>query len=668
MAIQKRDCFTSFAMTAILSIILLAVFSSLFAEEIPISWEADKAESYMENDKITKVILKGNAEVKKDSLLIKGEEIEYNRQKNQILIPGSALLLEGKIRIEGKDLLYNLKEESGSLKEVSFVNPPWYGKGEELKIEKKGQYLIKNGYITTCEFFPPHYRLKAKKIKVSVKDKLEAKNLTLYAGKVPVLYLPYYNQNLKEGAESFFGFVLGQDTDWGLYLLNTFTFPLKGYSASYHFDLREKKGVGVGFDLKKKPKDGEEGILKTYYIKEKDTDKERYQFNYKYRDAWEEDEREMVLLSEAHKLADREFLKDYFYNDYLEERQPRTYLSLTERKPQRFLNFLVRKKINDFYSVTERLPEVNLSFPLQNFGKNLYFRSETNLANLRKEIEGETKTSVRLDTFNELTASRRYKGWLNVRPHTGLRLTSYTKNKEGKEAFRSLEEAGLDLGTKFQKHFNMKNANFLHIVEPRLSFDYQEVSLPPEKLLNFDSIDNLHSDKYITAQLINRICPKEEKLDLLRASLKTNYSLSESRFKDTSLIFNLNPRANWSFCNESHYDIPGKFWKTSTSNFSWWKKKHSFNLSHYYQNEGSNSLVPSFYWEISPKWQAKFTTSYRLEEKDFESREIVLYRDLHCWKSSISFYRDSTQRSVFLTFYLTAFPKNVIGIEKTFEG
>ncbi len=698
MAIQKRDCFTEpvlseilrlrlrmtsegFAMTAILSIIILVLSSSLFAEEIPISWKAEKSESYVENNKIVKVILKGNVEIKKRFLIIKADEIIYNRETGDIWARGKVVFLQKGKRIEGKELLYNLSGESGFLKDVKFFSPPWYGKAKEAQIEKKGEYLLKDGYITTCNHDPPHYRLKAKRIKVSVDNKIEAKKITFCIRRspidkppreIPILYLPYYSQNLdiKKEAESFLTFVPGYSSEWGVYLLtavNTFLNPY--FNASYYLDFREKKGVGIGFDLKKKPKgEKEEGNLKTYYLKERDTNENRYQVSYKYRNVWEKDERDLTLLSEMHKLSDNEFLKDYFYEDYLEEKQPRSYLFFSERKAERFLGFLARGRINDFYPVTERLPEMNLSFPLQKLGKNLYFRSETNMVNLRKEIEGETKSSLRLDAFNEISSSKRYGGWLNVRPHVGSRFTFYSEDKEGKAAFRSLGEAGLDLGTKFQKPFTMRSSSFTHIVEPGLSFDYREVFHSPEELLNFDSLDDIQSDKYITGQLINRICLRQEqkKLELLRLNLKSHYSLRKSRFEDASLILDLTPRGNWSFHNESDYDIPEGCWKTSTSGFSWWKERYTFNLSHYYQNKGVNDLVPSIYWKINPKWQMRLATSYRLKEKDFRNSELTVYRDLHCWQSSISFSRSSEETSVFLTFYLTAFPNSKIRMKSKF--
>ncbi len=660
----------------------IIISSSLFAEEMPISWKAEKSESYVKDNKIVKVILKGNVEIKNGLLTVKADEITYNRETGDILARGKVVFLQKGKKIEGKELLYNLSGESGSLKSVKFFSPPWYGKAKEAQIEKKGEYLLKDGYITTCNLDPPHYRLRAKIIKISVDNKIEAKKITFCIRRtsidkppkeIPVLYLPYYNQSLdlKKEAESFLTFVPGYSSEWGVYLLtaaNTFLNPY--FSASYYLDFREKKGLGIGFDLKKKPRGKkEEGVLETYYLKERDTNENRYRVGYKYKNVWERNDKDLTLLSEMHKLSDAQFLKDYFYDDYLGEKQPRTYLFFSERKPQRFLGLLARGRINDFYPVTERLPEMNLSFPLQRLARNLYFRSETTLVNLRREIEGETKSSLRLDAFNEISSSKRYGGWLNVRPHVGSRFTFYTKDKEGKDTFRSLGEAGLDLGTKFQKPFTIRKSSFTHIVEPGLSFDYREVFHSAEELLNFDSLDNIRSDKYITGQLINRICLRDEqkKLELLRLNLKSHYSLMKSRFEDASLIFDLTPRGNWSFHNESDYDIPENCWKTSTSGFSWWKERWTFNLAHYYQNKGVNNLVPSISWKINPRWQMRFATSYRLVEKNFGNRELTIYRDLHCWQSSISFSRSSEETSVFLTFYLTAFPNSKIRMKTKFN-
>ena len=55
---------------------------------------------------------------------------------------------------------------------------------------------IDEGYLTTCDLDEPHYRMQARRMDIYVKDKAIVHDMKIYLGKVPVMYLPYYVQDL----------------------------------------------------------------------------------------------------------------------------------------------------------------------------------------------------------------------------------------------------------------------------------------------------------------------------------------------------------------------------------------------------------------------------------------------------------------------------------------
>ena len=53
------------------------------------------------------------------------------------------------------------------------------------------------GYMTTCDLDEPHYRMGAHRMDIFQKDKAIIHGMKIYLGKIPVMYLPYYVQDLK---------------------------------------------------------------------------------------------------------------------------------------------------------------------------------------------------------------------------------------------------------------------------------------------------------------------------------------------------------------------------------------------------------------------------------------------------------------------------------------
>jgi hypothetical protein len=88
----------------------IIVSSSLFAEEMSISWKAEKSESYVKDNKIVKVILKGNVEIKDGLLTVKADEITYNRETGDILARGKGVFLQkGKKQGDRSNCSYYIK-------------------------------------------------------------------------------------------------------------------------------------------------------------------------------------------------------------------------------------------------------------------------------------------------------------------------------------------------------------------------------------------------------------------------------------------------------------------------------------------------------------------------------------------------------------------------------
>ncbi|MCK4591549.1 MAG: LPS-assembly protein LptD, partial [Candidatus Latescibacteria bacterium] len=102
---------------------------------------------------------------------------------------------------------------------------------------------------------------------------------------------------------------------------------------------------------------------------------------------------------------------------------------------------------------------------------------------------------------------------------------------------------------------------------------------------------------------------------------------------------------------------------------------YQFGVSYRYSLvKSTGALTPVVQWikgnlRFSPtsKWRIDWWVNYNLEKRKITTQQVSIYRDLHCWQSSISFSRSSEETSVFLTFYLTAFPNSKIRMKTKFD-
>src|SRR5207245_6227746 len=111
---------------------------------------------------------------------------------------------------------------------------------------------------------------------------------------------------------------------------------------------------------------------------------------------------------------------------------PDNVVALTKSDPFYTLTGIARFQANDFFTTTERSPEVVLDVKRHAlFGGPIFYEGETGFANLRLQFpEGsgfENYGTDRFDTFHQLTFPNTYFGWLSIVPRVGYRGTYYGK-------------------------------------------------------------------------------------------------------------------------------------------------------------------------------------------------------------------------------------------------
>jgi hypothetical protein len=256
------------------------------------------------------------------------------------------------------------------------------------------------------------------------------------------------------------------------------------------------------------------------------------------------------------KISDFQFLEDYFDDDYENNPQPATFAALEYQFDRFSASLYVRPRVNDFYTVVEKLPEFRIDVPRQELFHNIYYQSETSFSNLsmrwrnydRPRITGNgidptDYSTFRFDTLHMFYYPLKFFDALNIIPRAGARVTVYSntpKNKineeqlgeiflvdepdghqdgnvvnyetSGRWKIRLAGELGLEMNTKISRAWNnVKNAfwqldGFRHVAVPYINYTFiPSPNFSPTQLYYFDDIDRISKQNFIRFGVTNRI-------------------------------------------------------------------------------------------------------------------------------------------------------------------
>lgn len=149
---------------------------------------------------------------------------------------GRPVFTDGKEELVGDRMEYNFKSDRGRILRGRTEFQDGYYTGETVKRVEAREFNVVNGRYSTCENEEPHFHFKGGKMKVVMGDKVVAKPVTFFIGKIPLAILPFAMFSTKEdGRQS--GIIIprfGTSPEEGRYLQDL------GYywAANDYFDAR----------------------------------------------------------------------------------------------------------------------------------------------------------------------------------------------------------------------------------------------------------------------------------------------------------------------------------------------------------------------------------------------------------------------------------------------
>lgn len=472
----------------------------------------------------------------------------------------------------------------------------FYCVGEQADRFFDGTIKVHKARFTTCEYIQDdheHYAIAAYDATIEPRatdsslfnydnqlgdHRILMKNNFFQIYGIPVLWLPILYK--PSDISSFGGKIeFGSDSDWGWYIRAAKHFKLLDdpyWNMNLMLDWYEKRGIGYGlstdlllpesatefsfygiydrnryeyWDRKLLPDDPD------YLLNNSRLEIPYYRYEVRTNDLTHITGR-LDFRMQIDLISDYEFLRDYFTDRFRSEYEPPTYASLEYQGDRFTASTFMTLRINDFYSVVDRLPEIRLDFQRQELFANLYYQGEMSLTPLfmrwrrfDRDIPGDEAWNIknygtlRFDSLHMLYYP--IKLWnINIIPRTGIRLTAYSASSEreiginelatmfvadetegipfgynvtnydshGGSKFRVIGELGVEVNTKFYHTWqNVKNAfweldGLRHVVTPYLNYTYiPRPTVNADNLYYFDEIDRITEQHFVRFGIVNRL-------------------------------------------------------------------------------------------------------------------------------------------------------------------
>jgi len=667
-----------------------------FAQEKEETEETEQASSVeMNGDRLefsmkeNKAIASGNVSIKKDNVTLLCDELEYFKDSKLAIAKGNVVLIQSGERVTGEQLTFNFETMKGDFKDATIAAKPFFGSGRKVTKVGENHIQIDQGRLTTCDYDKPHFSFLSRKIDVYPGEKATARNVRLLVGKIPLLYIPRFTQDLRDKKPVFI-ITPGYDKNWGPFVLTKWRYALNdAIDGVVHLDYRQKKDFAWGVDLNYKTAKFGEGLIRTYYMNERSVETdfyeerisptiERERFKVQWRHKWQIDDKTSTIL-QYYRMSDAQILKDYFERAYEDDTSPSTYFLLTRGLSFGTLSLRADARVNRFESMVERLPELNLDITNRQIAETgLYFKNSTTFSNLTK-VEAtpsfDRRETMRFDVDSEVSYPAKL-GFVEFKPYAGGQHTYYSKtiSRDDYNSIRGIFRTGADLSTKFYRIFDV-NTNWMdldinrlrHIITPTVSYQYiHDPTIPDSKLDQFDSIDSLTRAHSVVFGLEQKLQTKRDlmNVDLVRVSVSTDFLLKEDTgpggFNSVSSDFELTPYEWLSLYIDTAYDAQSE--RLATANFDIYINDESdkwyLKLGKRYNVDVDDQLTAEWGYRINPKWKFRTYQRFDLDTGVYKEMEFNLNRDLHCWEMDINFNHTRGEGDeIWLVFTLKAFPE-----------
>ena len=562
------------------------------------------------------------------------------------------------MRCSGLD--YDMDSEQGEVYEARTYLAPMFIKAPVAKQYNPHYQIVEDGIYTTCNKEEPHYYFKARTVEIYPNDKLIARNVTMYVGKYPVMYFPYYSRSLKDEEAGFF-YELGRNSRAGTYVRTGYRFPINEHIRTLlRVDYYSQQGWGFGNDVKYDFGSTGRGFLQAFWIDESEYQSNRWRVSFKHRT---ELKNNMTLSAYVDYPSDQYVDEHYIRLGRFDERGKKydreSYLMLNKwdnnyslrvvtRRMDVWVDDSTQRDLGDYKNSETALPKLEATLKYQQLGDlPLYYKTSGFLADNR-QYAGDYP-SIRQTTYNSVDAN-----WSQAVSYPFsitdqmVMLSSLSWNND--YSSKTTDDEDTDtfdsyLQAQFRLHNNWSN---------RLKTDLFYTLI---QQLNHDDDDaNSNSlEQYLGGKLSYRMLNRRVNV---RWRGEVNLQ-SEDEIPVNNRQYHSRLDASWKLNRQwstglTNILVRGKRNSTSGSFFQEYQSyqgniKYQPNDRWFLQlnlyckenqrpkaNGGDyeeSYINPIYSTYIGKKWKMEASATYNTKEGHFDEEKVLLIRDLHCWES-----------------------------------
>jgi len=153
-----------------------------------------------------RIDLLGKAQITRGPESLSADSLVTFSERSGVVCGYGQPVLTGEGRpVQSEMMCYHLEEQLGEAvgANTTFTQGAnWIVRGDRVYTVGSDNAYVHSAVFTDCDLEEPHYHFAAKAVKLVSDDVLVARNVTLNFGDVPVFWLPFLVQSLKEGRRS----------------------------------------------------------------------------------------------------------------------------------------------------------------------------------------------------------------------------------------------------------------------------------------------------------------------------------------------------------------------------------------------------------------------------------------------------------------------------------
>jgi hypothetical protein len=491
------------------------------------------------------LLLTGRVTIRNGETRIQADRVTY-RENRDVIAEGNVLLVWQSSRIFGSRLVYDLVTGHGVMEDAS-------GQAEDQylfwakRAEKIGVNLIKlkNATFTTCTQPTPYWAFNVSSATIRLDKYARMWNPRLVASKIPVFYLPYIVWPVKDRRAA--GLLIPEfhsNQKLGSAVTQQLFLPL-GKSAdltllgTYYTDA----GLGGGMELRFLPSRRGSASLKGFYINDQVTDAERWNFEYKQEQQFNNGFR---MVADINQISDFNYYADFARNlNVVSSPTVLARIEFSRNGPWASLNVRELRReqlrVDGSELIQQTLPEIEWRGRTKRLGKSpIYFDYQSSIAAIQQKEKPTPCTAApctasqlapldadygRVDLYPTFSMPLTPAPWVDITPSVTYRTTHWTQRFEeltlgtgdvtrvatDNAITRNLFGANLSIvGPKIYRLFKRKNGDrFKHSIEPRVAYGYFERYDRTDELLLYDDVDQFNgSGANLNYSLVQRLFAK----------------------------------------------------------------------------------------------------------------------------------------------------------------